>query len=402
MLFTPPVLDSHEEWVLRNVTELRQRLSSVVREPRRWLGVLRRVSFARAIQGSNSIEGYNVSLDDAVAAAEEEEPLDAERETWAAILGYRDAMTYVLQLADDPYVAVDESLIRGLHFMMLKYDLAKSPGRWRPGTIYVRNEATDAIVYEGPDAGEVPALVSELVTDLQKPSDDPVMIRAAMAHLNLVMIHPFRDGNGRMARCLQTLVLARDGILTPEFCSIEEYLGRNTEDYYKVLGDVGAGSWHPDRDTRPWIRFTLTAHYRQAQTLLRRVEDSEQRWAELEEIVGNAGLPERSVSVLFNASLGLRIRNLTYRGETGVSDQVASRDLRLLVDAGLLEPQGERRGRHYIRTPRLLELDNKIRARRPPKSLQDPFVLAATAVDQQRLWPAVTLNQQPDRARTAR
>jgi len=402
MLFTPPVLDSHEEWVLRNVTELRQRLSSVVREPRRWLGVLRRVSFARAIQGSNSIEGYNVSLDDAVAAAEEEEPLDAERETWAAILRYRDAMTYVLQLADDPYVAVDESLVRGLHFMMLKYDLAMSPGRWRPGTIYVRNEATGAIVYEGPDAGQVPALVSELVTDLQKPSDDPVMIRAAMAHLNLVMIHPFRDGNGRMARCLQTLVLARDGILTPEFCSIEEYLGRNTEDYYKVLGDVGAGAWHPDRDTRPWIRFTLTAHYRQAQTLLRRVEDSEQRWSELEEIVGNAGLPERSVSVLFNASLGLRIRNLTYRGETGVSDQVASRDLRLLVDAGLLEPQGERRGRHYIRTPRLFELDNKIRARRPPKSLQDPFVLAATAVDQQRLWPTVTLNQQPERARTAR
>ena len=33
-----------------------------------------------------------------------------------------------------------------------------------------------------------------------------------MAHLNLVLVHPFRDGNGRMARCLQTLVLARDGI----------------------------------------------------------------------------------------------------------------------------------------------------------------------------------------------
>lgn len=401
MLFTAPVLDPHEEWVLRNVTELRQRLSSVVREPRRWLGVLRRVSFARAIQGSNSIEGYNVSLDDAVAAAEEEEPLDTERETWAAILGYRDAMTYVLQLADDPYVAVDESLIRGLHFMMLKYDLAKSPGRWRPGTIYVRNEATGAIVYEGPDAGEVPALMGQLVADLQAPSEDPVMIRAAMAHLNLVMIHPFRDGNGRMARCLQTLVLARDGILSPHFCSIEEYLGRNTEAYYKVLGDVGAGSWHPERDARAWIRITLTAHYRQAQTLLRRVEDSEQRWSELEDMVGNAGLPERSVSVLFNASLGLRIRNLTYRGETGVTDQVASRDLRLLVDAGLLEPQGERRGRHYVRAQRLLELDNKIRALRPPKSLQDPFLLAAAAVEQQRLWPAPARRQHAERARRA-
>ncbi|HRN30524.1 MAG TPA: Fic family protein, partial [Terrimesophilobacter sp.] len=40
-------------------------------------------------------------------------------------------------------------------------------------------------------------------------------IRAAMAHLNLVMIHPFRDGNGRVARCLQSLILAPDGELAP-------------------------------------------------------------------------------------------------------------------------------------------------------------------------------------------
>jgi Fic family protein len=52
-----------------------------------------------------------------------------------------------------------------------------------------------------------------------------------MAHLNLVMIHPFRDGNGRMARALATLVLTRSDIGEPEFCSIEEWLGANTEDY---------------------------------------------------------------------------------------------------------------------------------------------------------------------------
>ena len=54
-----------------------------------------------------------------------------------------------------------------------------------------------------------------------------------MAHLNLVMIHPFEDGNGRMSRALQSLVLARDHIVAPEFASIEEYLGRNTPAYYQ-------------------------------------------------------------------------------------------------------------------------------------------------------------------------
>ena len=384
MLFETPALDAHEEWVLQRVTELRERLSSVVREPRRWVGVLRRVSLARAIQGSNSIEGYNVALDDAVAAADDEEPLDAQRETWMAVLGYRDAMTYVLQLADDPRVTLDESLVRSLHFMMLRHDLSKGPGRWRPGTVYVRREQTGETVYEGPDAGEVPSLMAELMSQLGSASSEPAMIRAAMAHLDLAMIHPFRDGNGRMARCLQSLVLARDGILSPHFCSVEEYLGRNAEAYYDVLGVVGAGRWHPERDARPWIRFMLTAHYRQARTLLRRTEDSEMRWGEAQAMVERSGLPERATSVLFNASLGLRIRNVTYRGETGVSDQVASRDLRLLVDAGYLDSRGERRGRFYVRTGVLEELDAQIRARRSPGTQDDPFALASEAIGQPR------------------
>jgi len=110
----------------------------------------------------------------------------SETEAWRAVLGYRDAVTYVLQLAQDPHFAYDESLIRGWHFMMLKYDLDKSPGRWRPGPIHVEDERIGEIVYSGPDAPTVPGLMGELVTDLrQDDPDTPVMIRAAMAHLNL-------------------------------------------------------------------------------------------------------------------------------------------------------------------------------------------------------------------------
>ena len=112
---------------------------------------------------------------------------------------------------------------------MIQHDLRKSPGRWRPGTIFVRNDDKGQVVYEGPDAERVPMLMRELVEQLNSSGGGvPVMVRAAMAHLNLVMVHPFADGNGRMGRCLQTLLLAREGILAPQFCSVEEYLGRNT------------------------------------------------------------------------------------------------------------------------------------------------------------------------------
>jgi Fic family protein len=208
------------------------------------------------------------------------------------------------------------------------------------------------------------------------------MVRAAMAHLNLVMIHPFRDGNGRMARCLQTLVLARQGVLTPDFCSIEEYLGRNTPAYYDVLSEVGGGRWQPDRDARGWLRFCLKAHYRQARTLLRRAEEAEQRWEALEAEASRRGLSERTIAALFNAALGYRIRNATYRAQADVSELVASRDLRALVEAGLLEPRGERRGRFYLRSAALAEVEASIRIERSEDG-DDPFQVAAREMQAQ-------------------
>lgn len=388
MLFSTPTLTTEEAWVLEHVEELRRRLSARTREPRIWVGLLRRVSMARAIQGSNSIEGYNVSIEDAMAAGAEEEPMRPRDETWRAILGYRDAMNYVLQLSDDLHFELDATLVRSLHYMLQSYDPTKSPGQWRPGPIFVRREDTGAIVYTGPDAEVVPPLMTELVRGLRD-SSGPSLIRAAMAHLNLVMIHPFRDGNGRMARILQSLVLTREGVLSPAFCNIEEYLGRNTPAYYDVLAEVGGGSWHPERDPRLWIRFCLTAHYRQARTLLRRTEESELRWNAVERLVLDRRLPERSISALFNAAMGYRLRNATYRTlAEDVSELVASRDLRALVDAGLLQPDGGGRGRTYLRTDELARLEQSIRIERP-QDQADPFEVAAEALRARTvpLWP---------------
>jgi len=379
MLFQVPTQTPEEIDVLGRIDEVHRAVAYSVAQPRRWVGLLRRNSFARAIRGSNSIEGYNVTVEDALAAAEGEQPFDADAQTWAAINGYRNAMTYVLQLADDPHFFYEEGLVRGLHFMMMQYDLEKHPGRWRPGPIFVRNDDKGEIVYEGPDAELVSNLMAEFVEWLNHGDIQlPVMVRAAMAHLNLVMIHPFSDGNGRMARCLQTLVLARQQILHPHFCSIEEYLGNSTSDYYGVLADVGRGAWHPERDARPWIRFSLKAHFLQAAKLQQRVREISRLWEELEREVKSRGLPERTIMALLDAALGLRVRNSTYRSAAEVSDDVATRDLKLLVDQGLLVAKGERRGRTYERSAFLLEARRRFKEQR---TLDDPF----TTQGQQRL-----------------
>ncbi|MBC7298059.1 MAG: Fic family protein [Demequina sp.] len=350
------------------------------------------MTFARNIQGSNSIEGFDAELDDANAVALGEEPLDASTETRLALEGYRNAMTYVLQVVQEPHPVASVDLIKSLHFMMTHYDLKNRPGRWRAGQVFVQRESTGEIVHEGVDVDRVPDLMAALVNSINANSGEAnsinansgeansgeAIIRAAMAHLNLVMIHPFKDGNGRMARCLQSLVLAADGTLSPVFMSIEEHLGRNTQEYYDVLGKVGGGSWQPDRDVRPWIRFTLTAHLRQAETLQRRVAASGLAWRELEALATSMRVPERTVSALFEAVFGYRVWRATYMAaleaaDEAISEQTATRDFKTLVDAGLLEPHGDKRGRYYTAAPPLQHIARRARQSRRPKEFSDPF-----------------------------
>ena len=127
MLFEAPELDELEIGVLARIEDLKGVLALRLHEPRRWIGSIRRQMFARTIQGSNTIEGYTATVDDVGAIVAREEPFNVKDETRLALEGYRDAMTYIMQVAQDPGLECSTQLIKGLHFMMTGYDLEKSP-----------------------------------------------------------------------------------------------------------------------------------------------------------------------------------------------------------------------------------------------------------------------------------
>src|SRR5947208_12867322 len=156
MLFDPPRLEPSEVEVIGKIDEMRRSLRHAISTPGRWYGVLRRATFARNIRYSNSIEGINVTRDDAMAAVENDNPISAEKPSWFSILGYRNAMTYALQLATDPHFSYSEGLIRSLHFMMIQHELPKNPGRYRPSVIFVQDERKQQRIYEVPEADTVP------------------------------------------------------------------------------------------------------------------------------------------------------------------------------------------------------------------------------------------------------
>src|SRR6184192_2931926 len=118
LIYTLPKLTTTEDMtVLDEIHAMRRELAVVLRVPRRWQGGLRRTMLARAIRGSNSIEGYVVEEDDAAAALDDEAPLSADQRTFAEIRGYRQALGYVLQMAADPHFTFDSSGLRSMHYM---------------------------------------------------------------------------------------------------------------------------------------------------------------------------------------------------------------------------------------------------------------------------------------------
>ena len=409
MIYQTPDLTGKDAEVVGEIEQLREQLRPYLRMRRRWYGTLRRAQFARAVQSSNSIEGYHASVEDAAAVIDNDKPAaDLSEDTISAISGYRDAMTYALQLATGvsprhltpepstqasvgaespaPSSPIDLPTLRALHFMMIRHDLAHNPGQLRPGAIWVADSDGES-VYDAPGRNEIDALLGEFFEQCATLATDktvPPMVAAAMAHLNLVLIHPFSDGNGRVARCVQTLTLAAAAIrdddpVAPEFLSIEEYLGRNTLEYYAALTAVADGRWSPERTARSWIQFCLTAHLHQARTVLRRVHEFETLWDVCSQLAQRRGIPERAVNTLCDAARGWSLRRSLYlaRTETNdgqpISDGMASRDLQAMVEAGLLTPIGDKRGRRYQRSQELADIWAEIRSARPHRDEADPY-----------------------------
>jgi Fic family protein len=356
MIYTTPVISARLRKRLGDLAALRRSLGDEVKTRSRWMGSLRREVRAGTTLSSTSIEGFSVSPEEALALTGGRESAEPGEENRQAVSCYGRAMDHVGTMASDPSFGWSERVILDLHFDACWFQPEKEPGLWRTGSIGV-TAREGSLSYRGPDGEEVPALMGEVVESLargERDDDVDVVVRAAMAHLNVVSVHPFGDGNGRVSRIVQSLVLAREGLTAPEFFSIEEYLGDHTQDYYAALREAQGGSYQPERDASRWVAFCVDAHIAQARRRLAQIERAAARWTYLEGLVEDRGWPERLVIALEQSLAGGSERS-GYGAEADVSPATASADFRRLLDAGLVTRRGRGRNISYVAADRLRE-----------------------------------------------
>jgi Fic family protein len=352
MIFaTPPIAPTLQER-LDQLAELRAALGSEVKTRSRWMGSLRREVRASSIESSASIEGFSVSPGEALALVNSRDIADRDQENRQAVACYARAMDHVGTMGIDPSFRWVDRVILDLHFEACYFQRDKDPGLWRTGPVGV-TAPDGSLEYEGPAGEQVAPLMNEVIEWLATGDlEVDVVVRAAMAHLHVISVHPFRDGNGRVSRIVQSLILAREGLAAPEFFSIEEYLAGHTQEYYAALRQAQGGSYQPERDASEWVSFCVGAHIAQARQRLTQIDQAATRWASLEKLVEAQNWPDRLAIALEQSLVGGTDRR-QYGEEADVSPATASADFRRLLDAGLVDQHGRGRNTSYRATERL-------------------------------------------------
>lgn len=316
-----------------------------------WNGRLRRDLEVEAVAASTSMEGVNATADEVRRILAGEKPDTVTEEDQRLVTGYRNAMTFVVRQADNPALIWDRGLLSNLHYQVAG-GVWSFAGRFRQGAVFLTNRKTGEVVFEPPDETLVPELMDRVLARITAGFEHPA-VGAAWVHIAAAAIHPFKDGNGRVARVLASLVMYSGGFERPEFTSLEEWWGRHMDDYYAAFDCLGS-RFREDADVTPFISAHVGAQLSQVRALDLREEVERRIWGTLEEMAATAGQPRRLANAAWEGLFGRSLTAGVYRDLTDVGETVATQDLTTAIALGWLHAEGERRWRRYVVGPALV------------------------------------------------
>ena len=198
--------------------------------------------------------------------------------------------------------------------------------------------------FEAPPAQRLDSEMQRFLDGCEAPSGEPQLLRAGLAHFWLVSIHPFDDGNGRVARAVGDLMLSRSDKQPFRYYSVSAQIQRERETYYDILERTQRGGL----DVTPWLAWFLDCLCRavaRADQELDRVLVKALFWQR----VAHVPLNERQIKALNRVldDFDQPVSNRKWAALSKTSSDTALRDLRALVDAGVLERAGGGRSAAY-------------------------------------------------------
>lgn len=204
---------------------------------------------------SSMIEGTQSSLSDLLLFELDQEPgvpLDDVRE----VSNYVAALDHGLHLLEKG-LPLSLRLFREIHGVLLNKGRGsnQTPGEFRRSQNWIGGTRPGNAVFVPPPAEDVPGCMGQLELFLNdRPEPTPVLLKAALAHVQFETIHPFLDGNGRLGRLLITLILCEQKVLKAPMLYLSLYFKTHRQYYYELLNRVRlTGDWES------WLDFFAEA-----------------------------------------------------------------------------------------------------------------------------------------------
>ena len=300
-------------------------------------------AMTRSVHHGTHIEGNELNLLQAEKVLQGAEVVGRDRDI-QEVLNYRKVIDYI-----DGSRSINEDLIKKLHKMtVFKILPPEKCGTYRKTQVVVKNNRTLEVSFRPPQAGFVSGQIKDLIAFINssQQKDIHAVLESGIVHYELVRIHPFLDGNGRVARALSTLILFLEGYDIRKFFSLEEYFDSNAQYYYSALQSVEKNN----NDLTNWLEYFTEGLAIELNKIKERVERISVDGKIREKLGGKPLL-----------LTDRQLRMIEYIQETGflqnqafsqlfpmVSEDTILNELKSLLKNGIIKKQGVTKGAKYV------------------------------------------------------
>lgn len=219
-------------------------------------------------------------------------------------------------------------------------------GQYRTTQVVVKNSRTGEVSFTPPPAHEVRFQMQELEDFINSDTDLHAVLKSGIFHYEFVRIHPFVDGNGRVARALSTFILYKEGYDIRKFFSLEEYFDNEASRYYESLKSVAA----KNGDLTEWLEY-----FTQGLAIeLSKIKDKVEKISidgKLREKLGGKPLllTDRQLKIIeFIQQVGFLQNQAFATLFPMISEDTILNELKGLLSAGIIKKQGKTKGAKYI------------------------------------------------------
>ncbi|MDO8621084.1 MAG: Fic family protein [Candidatus Levybacteria bacterium] len=309
----------------------------------------RQDALVRTVHHGTHIEGNELNLNQAEKILAGQDVVARERDI-KEVINYRKAMEYISEFKIlNLKFKMTEGVLQDIHKITVDKILPSDKcGEFRKTQVVVKNSSTGQVSFRPPIAIAVPVQIKELmafINNLEQQDIHPVL-RSGIVHYELVRIHPFIDGNGRVARALSTLILFLEGYDIRKFFSLEEYFDSDSGRYYEALQSVAKNAG----DLTKWLEYFTEGLAIELAKIKEKVEKISID-VKLKEKLGGKPimLTERQLKIIEYIQKTGYLQNQAFEQLFPmVSEDTILNELKVLLQNGIIRKQGVTKGAKYI------------------------------------------------------